>query len=130
MKLWIIAALSLTLGGGASAAPVSAPVAFPPGAEAAEDRISGEISPMLRAWARSEASYSTHVDQIGRDLSELFPQVQPGAQTDAVTFLVLMEMARVRQSAGQDPREPLAALTGILPRLGPTQDVVIKRIRN
>src|SRR5580658_6722648 len=95
MTRWRVSIMALGL---ASTALAASPPAFPPGAEAAESRISGEIGPLMRAWARSEAAYSSRLSQIPEDLKRAFPKVQPGAQSDAVTLLVLMEKVRIEQS--------------------------------
>jgi hypothetical protein len=150
MKFWIMIAGCCASASLASAATPAGPLIFPPNAEATESRISSEVGPMLRAWARSEASYATHVAQVGPDLHHAFPQIEVGTQSDAVIFLTLMEKLRVEhgdvarlealgalssdqqaalQSAESQYDQAQAMIASLLPSLGPSADAAIMAIK-
>jgi hypothetical protein len=150
MKLWIMIAGFCALASPALAATPTAPLIFPPNAETTEARISAEVGPLMRAWARSEASYATRVSQIDPDLHHAFPGIEAGAQSDAVVFLALMEKLRVehadiarleslgalspdQQAALQQAQtqydQAQATIVGLLPSLGASADAAIKAIK-
>jgi hypothetical protein len=150
MKRWLTSIAALGFASTALAASPPAPLVFPPGAEATEARIAAEIGPLMRAWARSEAGYSSRVSQIAEDLRRAFPNVQPGIQSDAVTLLVLMEKVRIEQSAivklhsmgrlDADQQAQLqqaqtqhdqaeAMISNVLKSLDETADAVVKNIK-
>jgi len=149
MKLWIIIAGFWALASLASAA-TTGPLIFPPSAEATASRIAQEVGPLLRAWARSEASYATRVAQIAPDLHRAFPHIDIGPQSDAVVFLTLMEKLRVEhediarleglgalnpdqrialESAEDQYDQAQATIAKLLPSLGASADAAIKAIK-
>ncbi len=150
MKLQLIAAGFSALASSALSATPTPPLIFPANAEATEARVSAEVGPLLRAWARSEASYATHAAQFDPDLHRAFPQIEVGAQSHAIVFLALMENLRVvhgeiakleslgsltadqqaaLQRAEAQSDQAQAMIATLLPSLGADADARIKAIK-